>query len=107
MVYGDGLVTDDVTGHELTHGVNGSESHLFYYYQSGALDEAIADVFGELFDLSTPSFPATAGRQTRRPLEDRRGLEPRRDQRHVRSPQIRTAGQDGVRRMVLRTRRRL
>ena len=60
MVYGDGLVTDDVTGHELTHGVNGSESHLFYYYQSGALDEAIADVFGELFDLSTPSFP-TAG----------------------------------------------
>ena len=60
MVYGAGLVTDDVTGHELTHGVNGSESHLFYYYQSGALDEAIADVFGELFDLSTPSFP-TAG----------------------------------------------
>ena len=60
MVYGEGLVTDDVTGHELTHGVNGSESHLFYYYQSGALDEAIADVFGELFDLSTPSFP-TAG----------------------------------------------
>ena len=59
MVYGDGLVTDDVTGHELTHGVNGSESHLFYYYQSGALDEAIADVFGELFDLSTPSFPSS------------------------------------------------
>jgi bacillolysin len=59
MVYGDGLVTDDITGHELTHGVNGTESHLFYYYQSGALDEAIADVFGELFDLSTPSFPSS------------------------------------------------
>jgi Zn-dependent metalloprotease len=59
MVYGDGLVTDDVTGHELTHGVNGSESHLFYYYQSGALDEGIADIFGELFDLSTPSFPSS------------------------------------------------
>ena len=67
MVYGAGMVTDDVTGHELTHGVNGSESNLFYYYQSGALDEALADVFGELFDLSTPDAP-------RRPLEDRRGL---------------------------------
>jgi len=58
MVYGAGLVTDDVTGHELTHGVNGSESNLFYYYQSGALDEALADTFGELFDLSTPDAPA-------------------------------------------------
>ena len=58
MVYGAGMVTDDVTGHELTHGVNGSESNLFYYYQSGALDEALADTFGELFDLSTPDAPA-------------------------------------------------
>ncbi len=58
MVYGAGMVTDDVTGHELTHGVNGSESNLFYYYQSGALDEALADIFGELFDLSTPDAPA-------------------------------------------------
>ena len=57
MVYGDGLVTDDITGHELTHGVNASESNLFYYYQSGALDEAIADIFGELFDLSLATYP--------------------------------------------------
>ena len=59
MVYGDGLVTDDITGHELTHGVNASESNLFYYYQSGALDEGIADIFGELFDLSLPTFPGS------------------------------------------------
>jgi hypothetical protein len=59
MVYGDGLVTDDITGHELTHGVNASESNLFYYYQSGALDEAIADIFGELFDLSLATFPGS------------------------------------------------
>jgi Zn-dependent metalloprotease len=58
MVYGEGMVTDDITGHELTHGVDGSESNLFYYYQSGAIDEAIADIFGELFDLSTPDAPA-------------------------------------------------
>ena len=55
MVYGAGLVTDDITGHELTHGVDAAESNLFYYYQSGALDEAIADIFGELFDLSLPT----------------------------------------------------
>ena len=59
MVYGDGLVTDDITGHELTHGVNASESNLFYYYQSGALDEAIADIFGELFDLTLPTYPGS------------------------------------------------
>jgi Zn-dependent metalloprotease len=56
MVYGHGLVVDDVTGHELTHGVDAAESNLFYYYQSGALDEAIADIFGELFDLSLPEY---------------------------------------------------
>jgi hypothetical protein len=58
MVYGEGMAVDDVTGHELTHGVNASESNLFYYYQSGALDESLADIFGELFDLSTPDAPA-------------------------------------------------
>ncbi|HEY7255965.1 MAG TPA: M4 family metallopeptidase [Solirubrobacterales bacterium] len=56
MVYGEGMVTDDITGHELTHGVDASESNLFYYYQSGALDEALADIFGELFDLSLPTY---------------------------------------------------
>ena len=80
MVYGEGLVTDDVTGHELTHGVNGSESNLFYYYQSGALDEAIADVFGELFDLAL-RLP-DRGRQTGRPLVDRRGQCTRTDPQH-------------------------
>jgi Zn-dependent metalloprotease len=56
MVYGEGMVTDDITGHELTHGVDAAQSNLFYYYQSGALDEAIADIFGELFDLSLPTY---------------------------------------------------
>jgi Zn-dependent metalloprotease len=59
MVYGGGLVTDDITGHELTHGVDAAQSNLFYYYQSGALDEAIADIFGELFDLSLPTYPGS------------------------------------------------
>ncbi|MEM3101742.1 MAG: M4 family metallopeptidase [Candidatus Nitrosotenuis sp.] len=54
MVYGDGcfIVADDVVGHELTHGVTQYESHLFYYYQSGAINESFSDVWGEFVDLT-------------------------------------------------------
>jgi Zn-dependent metalloprotease len=54
MVYGDGFGfarADDVVGHELTHGVTEYESNLFYYYQSGAINESLSDVFGEFIDL--------------------------------------------------------
>lgn len=36
----------DVIGHELTHGVIQHEADLEYEYQSGALNESLADVFG-------------------------------------------------------------
>jgi bacillolysin len=49
-VYGDGFAVDDVVAHEFTHGVTEFESHLFYYYQSGAINEALSDVFGEFVD---------------------------------------------------------
>ena len=55
MVYGDGAGfsnADDVVGHELTHGVTDYESSLFYYYQSGAINESFSDVWGEFVDLS-------------------------------------------------------
>lgn len=54
MVYGDGcfIVVDDVVGHELTHGVTDHESNLFYYYQSGAINESFSDVWGEFVDLT-------------------------------------------------------
>jgi bacillolysin len=63
MVYGDGYASaDDVVGHELSHGVTDFTSHLFYYYQSGAINESLSDVFGELIDqwstLSGPDAPA-------------------------------------------------
>ena len=56
MVFGDGdnqIFTGftgclDVIGHELTHGVTGSEANLNYQGQSGALNESISDVFGSL-----------------------------------------------------------
>ncbi len=56
MVFGDGdgvIFNDftlplDVIGHELTHGVTGSEANLVYQGQSGALNESISDVFGSM-----------------------------------------------------------
>ncbi|HXQ36435.1 MAG TPA: hypothetical protein VN843_20650, partial [Anaerolineales bacterium] len=43
MVYGDAAgwpLADDVVAHEFTHGVTQNESNLFYYYQSGAINES-------------------------------------------------------------------
>lgn len=56
MVFGDGdnviftgfTGSTDVIGHELTHGVTGSEANLIYHGQSGALNESISDVFGSM-----------------------------------------------------------
>jgi Zn-dependent metalloprotease len=51
MAYGDGYAAaDDVVGHELTHGVTDFTSHLFYYYQSGAINESLSDMWGEFID---------------------------------------------------------
>ena len=58
MVYGEGFAVDDVVGHELTHGVTDFSAHLFYYYQSGAINESLSDVFGELIDQTNGSEPA-------------------------------------------------
>jgi len=43
---------DDVVAHELTHGVTSRTSDLFYWYQSGAINESLSDVFGEFVDLT-------------------------------------------------------
>ena len=51
MVFGKGFAAaDDVVGHELTHGVTERESALFYYMQSGAINESFSDVWGEFID---------------------------------------------------------
>ena len=53
MAYGDGFSTgDDAVAHELTHGVTQYSANLFYYYQSGAINESLSDVFGEFVDLT-------------------------------------------------------
>lgn len=52
MYFGDGIVTDDIVGHELTHGVTQYESSLIYSFESGALNESFSDVWGEFIDLT-------------------------------------------------------
>ncbi|KEK22941.1 M4 family metallopeptidase [Bacillus gaemokensis] len=67
MVYGDGdgvTFTSlsggvDVIGHELTHAVTEYSSNLIYQNESGALNEAISDIFGtlvEYFDNRNPDW---------------------------------------------------
>jgi bacillolysin len=62
MVYGQGYASaDDVVGHELTHGVTENESSLFYYYQSGAINESFSDVWGEFIDQTNGAGDDTPG----------------------------------------------
>ena len=58
MSYGDGdgfnfspLVTIDICGHEMTHGVTERTSNLTYSGESGALNESMSDVFGAMVEL--------------------------------------------------------
>ena len=48
--------------HELTHGVTDFESHLFYFYQSGAINESLSDIWGEFVDLTNGRRQRYAGR---------------------------------------------
>jgi bacillolysin len=64
MVYGDAYgfpLADDVVAHELTHGVTQYESNLFYYYQSGAINESFSDLWGEYYDQTNGLGTDTAG----------------------------------------------
>ena len=65
MIYGDGWTVDDIVGHELTHGVTQFESGLFYYYQSGAINESFSDIWGEFVDLSNTAGTDTAATRWR------------------------------------------
>jgi Zn-dependent metalloprotease len=57
MTYGDGddnifidfTKSNDVIGHELTHGVTQHSLQLAYSNQAGGLNESISDVFGSMF----------------------------------------------------------
>jgi thermolysin len=58
MFYGDGdgvsfspLVTLDICGHEMQHGVTSRTANLTYSGESGALNESWSDVFGAMVEL--------------------------------------------------------
>lgn len=66
MVYGTGdaeykpLSADlDVVGHEMTHGVVENTANLVYAGQSGAMNEAIADYFGNAIDVTASGTSMT------------------------------------------------
>ncbi|HEY1404243.1 MAG TPA: M4 family metallopeptidase, partial [Pyrinomonadaceae bacterium] len=59
MTYGDGngssfspLVTLDICGHEMTHGITDRTARLTYSGESGALNESMSDVFGAMVERS-------------------------------------------------------
>jgi Zn-dependent metalloprotease len=61
MTYGDGastfypLVSIDVAGHEMTHGVTSRTSNLTYSGESGGLNEATSDIFGTAVEFYAAS----------------------------------------------------
>ncbi len=95
MAYGDGDGnifsplggSFDVVAHEFTHGITTFESDLIYSYESGAMNEALSDIFGAAAsawrdgsisaetwligeDVYTPNTPGDALRYMDDPTED-------------------------------------
>lgn len=61
MTYGDGgttffpLVSVDIAGHEMSHGVMSTEAKLTYSGESGGLNESNSDIFGTLVEYQVNS----------------------------------------------------
>lgn len=75
MVFGNALPFAgalDVVGHELTHGVIHHSEALEYLNQPGALNEAFADIFGEMIEARTTGRPPDwlVGGELDRPLRN-------------------------------------
>jgi hypothetical protein len=62
VVFGEGISqADDIVAHEWTHAVTEHTANLFYYMQSGALNESYSDIFGEAVDLTNSAGDDSAG----------------------------------------------
>jgi Zn-dependent metalloprotease len=66
MTYGDGdgktftpLVSLDVAGHEMTHGVTSATAALIYRNESGGLNEAMSDIFGTMVEFFAAAHGAS------------------------------------------------
>ncbi|MBL7784289.1 MAG: M4 family metallopeptidase [Chitinophagales bacterium] len=56
MTYGDGsifspLVSTDIVGHEIMHGITQYTANLTYSYEPGALNESFSDIFGTVIEF--------------------------------------------------------
>jgi zinc metalloprotease ZmpA len=67
MTYGDGdnsvlrsLVSLDVAGHEMTHGVTSRTARLIYSGESGGLNEATSDIMGSMVEFYAANGSDTA-----------------------------------------------
>ncbi len=64
MTFGDGnatydpLTTLDITGHEITHGLDEFTANLDYSYEPGALNESFSDIFGAAVEWYADSAQA-------------------------------------------------
>lgn len=58
LQFGLGYVADDIVAHEYTHLVTEQTSRLLYQNASGAINEALSDVFGEFMDLTNTGQPS-------------------------------------------------
>jgi hypothetical protein len=74
------LASADIVGHEMTHGVIAHSSGLFYADQSGAINEAYADLFGN-FNDTVPGW--LVGDDTPRILRDMLNPGTRGDPAHI------------------------
>ena len=62
ILLSDGMpAADDVVAHELTHGIIEQTANLNSYFQSGAISESLADMWGEFIDQSNTSGTDDAG----------------------------------------------
>jgi len=50
VAFGEGMVVQDIVGHEFTHAVVQYTADLVYLTESGALNESYADLFGEAIE---------------------------------------------------------
>jgi vibriolysin len=97
LVFGDGDGVNsgpfgralDIVAHELTHGVTRASANLVYVNESGAINEAMSDIFGAVCeswkrggqitddtwkigeDMQTPAIPGDALRYMNDPVADR------------------------------------
>ena len=88
MVYGPGYAGAlDVVGHEMVHGVIAHEANLVYDGQPGAVNEALADIFGALIEQAQGGGNWTIG-------EAVPGFSPEKPLRNLADPHL--TGPNGV-----------